>query len=414
MRRLPDFAAIVTLLCACAPLGAQEPGAERTANAPAPAAIVTTGTVTGRGFPMVESRGVWLTRSELCETTGALLARLDALKRAGFNTVYPLTSARGFVMYPGSRFLPQWRDITTTHTDVLSWLVPAIRDRGMRVEAWPEYGFYAYWTPDRASANRGPLLERRPDLTSIDRNGLPYHDDPKLGRFYGMCPANPDSHAFLAGMILEQLAMYPFDGVNLDRIRFTNDKFCHCDHCKAQFTRRSGFELKPDFLPGSPEAVAWDEYRRGATRGFVRKLRAEMRRSHPGKSLTAAVVAPELIAEKGQDWYSWVREGLVDAVCPMLYRPNLAPDIAAIQGQVGVDAPVFYGIACDMGFERFASQVQQLRAIAAPGFTVWYAGSVDKVLPRAAGELFFRPAASPLGLLPGASFTPPATERRTP
>jgi uncharacterized lipoprotein YddW (UPF0748 family) len=389
--------ALAASLLAAPSSHAQEPGSDRGAPAPAQlAAIATSGSITGRGFPMVESRGVWLTRTELCETTDALLARLDALKRAGFNTVYPLTSARGSVMYPGSKFLPQWKEITTTHSDILAWLVPAIHARGMRVEAWPEYGFYAYWTPDRSSTSRGYLLDRHPELTAIDKNGLPYHDDPKLGWFYGICPANPASHDFLAGMILEQLDRYPFDGVNLDRIRFTNDKFCHCDYCKAHFREMSGFELKPDFAPGSSEAKAWDGYRRAATREFVRKLRAAMRERHPGKSITAAVVAPEMIREKGQDWYSWVREGLVDAVCPMLYRANLAPDIATIQAEIGVDAPVFYGIASDMGRERFASQVQQLRSLAAPGFTVWYAGTLDKLMPQVGPELFFRRAVSPL------------------
>ena len=48
-----------------------------------------------------------------------------------------------------------------------------------------------------------------------------------------------------------------------------------------------------------------------------------MRDVTPGVALSAAVFpTPAAAAERGQEWPLWLREGLIDFACPMIYTEN--------------------------------------------------------------------------------------------
>ena len=40
-----------------------------------------------------------------------------------------------------------------------------------------------------------------------------------------------------------QVTKYPLDGLNLDRIRYAANDYCHCDYCKSAFQRDTGVAL---------------------------------------------------------------------------------------------------------------------------------------------------------------------------
>jgi len=55
----------------------------------------------------------------------------------------------------------------------------------------------------------------------------------------------------------------------------------------------------------------------------VREARDAVRAINPAIRFSAAVFpSPAAAATRGQDWPAWVREGLVDFVCPMIYTEN--------------------------------------------------------------------------------------------
>ena len=337
----------------------------------------TSSTAAGNG----EFRGVWLTREQLMESREDLGPRLDKLRDAGFQRLGVVTQLRGYTALPDSKVLPQWPDLKKSDPQRVKWMVDAIHERGMKADAWTEYGFYAYWTPDKEKdPSRGAVLDKHPELTALTADGQPYHHDPKLGYFYGYCPANPKSHDVLIALYDEMMTQIPFDGLNLDRIRFTDDRFCHCDYCKEHFKKDTGFELKAKFEANSPEAKAWDEWRRAQTREFVRKFSEKFRKDYPGKMLSAAVVSPELIPEKGQDWPTWIEKGYVDAVMPMLYGNTFEKWVAWTIKRLGDDDKVYYGIDAGLGMPTFAKQVEKTRTVGAPGFFVWEAGSLGRII----------------------------------
>lgn len=335
-----------------------------------------------------EFRAVWLTRNELLEGRENLEKRLDALSDAGFNRVAVLTQMRGYTALADSDVLPQWPELAKADPKILDWLVPAIQERGMKADAWTEYGFYAYWTPDKdKDPSRGAILDKKPEMTALTAKGLPYHHDKDFGYFYAFCPSNPETHEVLIRLYCEMLEKHPFDGLNLDRIRFTTDLFCHCDHCKSQFRKDTGIELADEFTSGSKGAAAWDGWRKEQTRSFVRKLSAKMRADFPGRMLTSAVVMPDMIDEKGQDWPTWVEKGYVDGVMPMLYGNTIDKWVAWIRNRLPDDGKVFYGLDAGQGMPTFANQVRHLRKLGAPGFTVWEAGSLGRILPEYVAEM---------------------------
>lgn len=74
----------------------------------------------------------------------------------------------------------------------------------------------------------------------------------------------------------------------------------------------------PDGVAATPEATA-------SLTEFVREASKALRAAHPDIVLSAAVFpTPEAAAAAGQDWPAWVREGLLDFVCPMIYTETTA------------------------------------------------------------------------------------------
>lgn len=343
-----------------------------------------------------ESRGVWLDKGQMLEGKESLLARLDRLQAAGFNTIYVATQVRGYAIYPGSKVLPQWDEAAAKVPDILDWLLPAIHQRGMRAEAWTEFGFYAYHTPDATKdPSRGPLLNAHPELTAIDRDGTPYLHNVQWGDFYSLCPSNPKSHEILSELYIEMLEKYDFDGINLDRIRYPEITFCYCDYCREHFKRDTGLALG-SFAEGSEEQQAFIRWRKEQLTAFMKSLSSRLRRRFPRARLTSAVVPPGMMDGKGQDWPSWLAQGYLDAAMPMLYAADISGMVEEIQRRVPAEAWIFYGLDAGQGIETLSRQVLHLRAVGAPGFTVWYSGSVDPLLPAIQRDLLKAPAVSPL------------------
>ena len=102
-----------------------------------------------------------------------------------------------------------------------------------------------------------------------------------------------------------------------------------------------------------------------------------------------------MIDEKGQDWPVWVERGYLDAAMPMLYAEDIRESVQVIRDRVGPRADIFYGLDAGRGMEVLGPQIDELRAAGARGLTIWYAKSVDPLLPELKMK-FDRPAASPL------------------
>lgn len=344
---------------------------------------------------IIEERGVWLHRKNLIGSKEDLLELLDELKKANFTSLYVHTYFRGSVIYPDSRFLPQFQEMTDP--DILGWLIPEIKNRGMRAEAWMEYGFYAFHVPDATETDdRGFFLSLYPELTAIDADGLPYLHNEDWGDFYSLCPANPKSHELLANVFLETLSRYPFDGLNLDRIRFPGDRFCFCDFCKTNFKKDAGLDLEL-FPKDSLEYKLFVKWRNDKISRFMEVYAPQFRRIRPGVTLSLACLPPDMMESHSQPWDIWLERGYLDAAMPMLYNMEDFKDRVNIM----TGFPRWERIFCALDAEglkprKILKQIKYLKNKGARGFAFWYSGAIKDDLKKLKSGPFANPAISPL------------------
>src|SRR5207302_4261740 len=78
----------------------------------------------------------------------------------------------------------------------------------------------------------------------------------------------------------------------------------------------------------------WQQWRREQITSLVRSIHHDVKAVRPVVILSAAVIpwgtykrsfqASCAYSAVAQDWYSWIRDGILDVVAPMTYQPNLA------------------------------------------------------------------------------------------
>ena len=145
---------------------------------------------------------------------------------------------------------------------------------GLKIHAWA-----TCFTLDGVSDEERAKLAREKRLSASNQDWL----DPTL----------PKNHDLVIAQLVE-MAKRGVDGVHIDYSRTSDD------------------------APQTPETTA-------AITEFVRKASKAVRDAKPGIAFTAAVFpTPDSAARRNQDWPTWVREGLVDYVCPMTYTESPA------------------------------------------------------------------------------------------
>lgn len=199
------------------------------------------------------------------------------LKTNGVTDLFVNVAGAGFAHYP-SHILAQ-SQVYVRHGDQLAACLAAARGTGIRVHAW-----ILCFNGTRSSA---------PSLASLGKRGWRLKD--KSGRLTEyLDPTNADLRWHLLSAIDELVRAYPVTGVHLDFVRWYE---------------------KAASKPRNPSA---------SVTSFVSSVRTRMRSARPRMWLTTAVLAgyPSCVSSVGQDWESWIDQGLVDYAVPMNYFEN--------------------------------------------------------------------------------------------
>ncbi len=330
------------------------------------------------GVGPVETRGVWVDKSDVYKGKDYLIEMFDKITSANLNAVYLPTQYKSSVIYPNSKYLPQDEAAKKIDPEILQWMIDEARKRHLFIEAWPEYGFYAYHTPDATKdPSKGALLDKDPELAAIDINGTPYLHNEQWGDFYSLCPSNPKSHEIMIGLYIEMISRYPFDGIDLDRIRYPTKDFCFCPYCKEHFNADTGFELTADTLKKEEILDKFYEWRKEQLNTFMRKLHKEIREARPEILISSAVWTPDQVDEKGQDWETWLKEGYIDVAIPMMYWKNIEPGVTESIKLVEDPRRVVCGISAEANSsEILANQIELCREQGTGGVIIWYLGKL--------------------------------------
>ena len=307
-----------------------------------------------RPAPRDEIRGLWVTRSWM--TSPAQVAQVVAdAERHGFTALFAQVRGRGDAFYrggpdPRSALLAGQRD----DFDPLAELMSRASATGLQVHAWLNVNLVAGSTAVPTAPQH--VLVQHPEWLMVPGDLAP--------EMLSLSPANPRYVARLAdwcrrhGASVEGLfsspipegaqqrlvrlvdhltSRYALHGLHLDYIRYPSPDF-DCSRVALDAFREA---LVPELTPtelASLDAKAaraplafvhdypgrWAGFRRDRLTTLVSRLRDAARVNRPAIRLTTAVWPdPEDARQrKLQDWAGWLRAGVIDAACPMMYVAN--------------------------------------------------------------------------------------------
>jgi uncharacterized lipoprotein YddW (UPF0748 family) len=298
-------------------------------------------------------------------------AVMQLLSDNGFNAVFANFGTGAVAYYPSQVLSPA--DASRTGDD-LAAAASAARERGLELHVWR-----ISWALHGASPEIVAELEAAGRLQR-DHLGKPGRDDPAVGVDW-LCPSHPENRRIEKEAALELVRRYDIAGILLDHMRFPGAGYCFCDGCKAQFEEATGAHVEnwpADVRGDGPLTQRWRQWRRDLLTDLAGEISEEAGRLKPDICVSLAAW-PDLNAARdalAQDWPTWVRQGLLDFVCPTDYTEDedelermLHEQVAATSGEV----PLYAGLGAHEieSVSDLTRQVQATRRAGADGFVAF-------------------------------------------
>jgi uncharacterized lipoprotein YddW (UPF0748 family) len=258
----------------------------------------------------MEIRGVWahpgFFGTEKEAALSKIKATLDEYVQAGINTVIILVKSTSGHIYFQSQIGVQ---DPAYNWDFFGAFFEEAKKRNISVHPW----FCVF--PE--SAVLGQVRQHPEWLITNDKGQIVPTANAAL----------PQVREYELSLMKELLKKYPVDWIHLDYIRFP----CSPEEPYFSFDAqtRSLFEKARGQDPLAIKAKdsgnlfwnEWIEWNGEQVTQFVRELRAAVKTTGRPVKISAAVfpAADKAKVLIGQDWELWVKEGLIDMLCPMLY-----------------------------------------------------------------------------------------------
>ncbi|MGL4852054.1 MAG: glycoside hydrolase family 10 protein [Phocaeicola sp.] len=236
-----------------------------------------------------------------------LRTQLDQYKAAHFNTILLQVRLRGDVIYPSA--YETFTESLTGHTgknpgyDPLAFAIEECHKRGLELHAW-------LVTIPIGNARQIRVLGNH-SVVQKNKKICKQHQ----GGWY-LNPGHPETKHYLAGIVQEIVKQYDVDGIHLDYIRYPEEaeKFPDADTFR---TYGKGKELK--------------SWRRENITAIVREIYNEVKATKPWVKVSSSPVGKfqdtPRYTSRGwnayhtvyQDVQAWLKEGIHDAIFPMMY-----------------------------------------------------------------------------------------------
>lgn len=236
-----------------------------------------------------------------------LIAILDKLKAANFNTVLFQTRARGDVLYPSS--IEPFNSILTGKVngnpgyDPLAFAIEECHKRGMECHAW----MVTIPLGNRKHVN---ALGKHSVTRKKRAICVPYK------REYFLNPGHPETKKYLMSLVSEVVQRYDVDGVHFDYLRYPEHATRFADHPEyrkygkgrslTQWRRDNLTEIVRYLYDGVKALKPWVK----VSTSPVGKYQDTRRYSSRGWNALHSVY---------QDVQGWLAEGIQDQIYPMMY-----------------------------------------------------------------------------------------------
>ena len=224
---------------------------------------------------------------------------IEDTKKAGFNVLVPCVWHGRGTSWPSERAPrePRWRANWVRNHDPLAYLIERAHASGIEVHPWFTVS-----------------LRQRDMLSHFVDPGTPT-------KSFNMHDAA--FRTFIVELILEVVARYDVDGVNLDYIRTRG--FCRSTPCHEEYRARYGRDLAADIrrYDDRRDVVAsLHEWTRDVTTDVVRRVAEGARQLKPGIVVSVDTIVG-VWREQGAAGAYWANNGWADVVFHMDYEHPL-------------------------------------------------------------------------------------------
>ncbi|HEY7729127.1 MAG TPA: family 10 glycosylhydrolase [Candidatus Eisenbacteria bacterium] len=339
-----------------------------------------------------ETRALWVVRHAIT-TPGRVDRVVDLSTQMNVNTLLVQVRGRGDAYYQ-SDLAPRAEELEAAGPDFdpLERIVRRGHAAGLEVHAW--LNAYLVWSRGEPPQSALHVVNVHPDWISVRSNGqrlvemVPQEFEAERMEGMYLAPGNPEVRRHLRDIVREIVDRYAVDGIHLDYIRYPEPGVGYDAATRTGFMREFGIDPAQFEQPDSalidlvaPEGIQdlrgkWEEWKRAQITALVRDIRNDLDLIRPGIKLTAAVIADQAAAlgRYGQDWPSWLREGILDAVIAMAYSPSTPIVVRQLEAAraIPTDRHVYAGIAIyNEGARDAAEKIRRARALGVDGIALF-------------------------------------------
>lgn len=353
-----------------------------------------------------ELRGVWLTNV----ASGVLFApwginrSLKMLSDLNFNTVYPVVWNRGYTFYPSAIA----RGVTKVDrdpqlkwfrgkSDLLAEIVRIGKQKKLRVIPWFEYGFivpanselallHPNWLTQASNGNK-ILLENKQEelgtsLPSKKSNTLvqwrkSFQTQLEIKQFW-LNPFHPEVQQFIKELIVEIIANYDVDGIQLDD-HFGLPVELGYDPYTTSVYRREHNGNNPPNNPRDPEWMSW---RADKLTEFMAQIDRSVKIVKPKIKIVLSPNSYNFAYQNYlQDWQTWVKRGLIDELVLQVYQDDwqsfiaelAQPAVRSARKRIPVSVGIFTGTPSrPIEIDRIEQKVKVVRDRGFDGVSFFY------------------------------------------
>lgn len=262
-------------------------------------------------------RGVWLTNidSDILFDSQKTKEALVSIKKAGFNTVYPVVWNDGYTLHPSDimvqTFGEEFRQDTVFRSlelDPLQNVIDHAKPLGLVVIPWFEFGFSSSYQQDG-----GHILASKPEWAARDKQG---NILTKNG-FEWMNAIHPEVQDFLLDLVTEVLVNYEVAGIQGDdRLPAMPSEGGYSSYTQELYKLQTGL-----MVPDDPKETKFLDWKADQLSLFAGRLFETVKSYNTDVIVSMAPsVYPWSKEQYLQDWPQWLADGSLDELIPQNYR----------------------------------------------------------------------------------------------
>lgn len=287
-----------------------------------------------------EVRAMWVVRTAL-RTPQSVSRVVELAQRYGFNALIVQVRGRGDAYYCGGiEPRAEALDGQPPDFDPLAQIIREAHAVGIAVHAWLNT-FYC-WSGEKPPRSPTHVVNAHPEWLLTDRTGRAWLASGQGVEGAYLDPALPEVRRHVHNVFLDVARRYDVDGIHFDYVRYPSADLGYSDLDLGLFRDYAARTVPGDVLErldALPDRLAcltafpdlWSAWRRDNVTALVRAVYNGVKRMKPNVTVSAATISwgtyrrfqhTDAYMRVGQDWFRWLKEGILDLACPMTYHES--------------------------------------------------------------------------------------------